>query len=129
MEWVYVYKNVNSEEIGYVGRSKNELRCSKRITEHRCEPWHKAGPWKLYFIPCLNRAESEAIETELINRYNPCGNRDKKGWGLFLEDLQSLDKLGMHISEDAIYGPPETLASLLERISMQITTELERIKK
>lgn len=81
-EWVYVYINKDTKEVGYVGRAKNAKRCARRIIEHRSDTWYSCGEWEIAFCPCLNRYESETMETVFINMYNPKWNKDKKGWGL-----------------------------------------------
>lgn len=80
-EWVYVYVGKKSKEIGYIGRAKSAARLARRIIEHRSDEWYKSESWDARFYPCLNRYESETLETILINRYEPKWNKDKKGWG------------------------------------------------
>lgn len=85
MEWVYLYQDIETQKMAYIGRSNTPEGCAGRIRSHAKEAWHGDKDWLLYFCPCKNRAESEAIETELINRFKPTANKAKKGWGLFLE--------------------------------------------
>ena len=81
-EWLYAYIGKDSGKVGYVGRSKNIKRCAIRLCEHKRDPWYSSEEWEWAFWPCLNRYESETLETIFINRYDPKWNKDKKGWGL-----------------------------------------------
>lgn len=93
LEWVYIYVGEDSGSVGYVGRSKNAKRCAERLASHRREEWYSSERWIVYFCPCLNRNESESIETELINRHNAKWNKDKRNWGTFLEDEIDINKM------------------------------------
>ena len=82
MEFVYLYRDLNDGKYKYIGRSKNEGRLYRRLQDHGRESWYGTSDrWEISVIGCINRAASEATETELINRYDPEYNRDKKGWG------------------------------------------------
>ena len=81
MEWVYAYIDKKTGEAGYIGRAKNAKRLVRRMKEHQSDEWFGKGKWNIYFYPCINRWESEDMETILINKHNPRYNKDKKGWG------------------------------------------------
>lgn len=85
-EFVYVYVDMNTEEVAYIGRVKSPKRAGARIHDHRCEKWYHKGEYAIAFIPCVGRWESEWLETLLINRYEPKYNKDKKGWGRPIDD-------------------------------------------
>lgn len=83
--FVYVYVNLDTDEIAYIGRVDSPHRGGMRLHDHRCESWYKHNKYAIGYIACLNRLESETVETELINRYDPKYNKDKKGWGLWID--------------------------------------------
>lgn len=93
MEWVYIYKDNEDGRILYVGRAGNNRACKDRIHAHKREEWTWGKSMHLYFCPCRNRAESEALETEYIHRFAPSINKDKKSWGGLLEDIPPLNAL------------------------------------
>lgn len=111
--FVYVYVDMSTEEVAYVGRVDSPCRGGRRLHEHRCEKWYHRGEYAIAFIPCLNRFESETIETQLINRYSPKYNKDKKGWGLPIDDNPegwgNINNLG-YVSEKAMDEVGITLA-------------------
>lgn len=84
--FVYIYVEVDTEEVAYIGRVDSPRRAGARIHDHRCEKWYHGVDYAVAFIPCLNRFESEMLETVLINRYDPKYNIDKKGWGRSVDD-------------------------------------------
>ena len=106
LEWVYIYIGKNSKEVGYVGRAKNSSRVEKRVVEHRKEAWYWSEEWELKFCPCLNRCESEYLETIYINKLHAKYNKDKK-YTMILsksgDNILYADK-GIDITNDVIAG-------------------------
>ena len=127
LEWVYMYFNKNTHNFGYIGRAKNSNRCAIRIMEHRSEEWCKDKDWTIAFCPCLNRTESEMMETLCINTYHPNVNKDKVGWGLLL---------GCHIPEvvdlpqikESERKPVAYIQSFLETYEREILSTIKDFK-
>ena len=101
-EWVYVYIGARSGHVGYIGRAKNAERCMKRIFEHRRDNWYLTEKWDVAFIPCINRFESETLETIYINKYHPLWNIAKTGWGLPEHDDSVDIRFLQHIKENSL---------------------------
>ena len=123
LEWVYIYIGKNSKEVGYVGRAKNSSRVEKRVVEHRKEAWYWSEEWELKFCPCLNRCESEYLETIYINKLHAKYNKDKVGWGVMLDNLVAdLDDLPGINCESNIYFTTYggQLKNLLEKWEKEI---------
>ena len=126
-EWVYIYTESDTGELGYVGRAKNAQRCARRIFDHRRDEWYDTAEWDVAFAPVINRFESEIAETILINKYHPKWNRDKTDWGMpvwggFWSDLTPND-FSQRIPEK-LCGSAELLLTGLLKIEELTREEL-----
>lgn len=71
----FVYKYVINNEIVYIG--KNDTNLHNRICQHndnRADKLYQARDnphTKIFYIQLANRAESDGLETLLINKYKP----------------------------------------------------------
>ena len=123
LEWVYIYIDAYGNA-GYVGRAKSTKNCYSRLRSHRKEHWYSTKDWWVIFWPCVNRCESEYIETILINLLHPLWNVDKVDWGLLTTTFPNLDDLPIYHEMVADY--PNIFYQHLEPIEKEI---LENIKR
>lgn len=123
LEWVYVYIEKDTDEIGYIGRAKNSKRVARRILEHRREEWHDSGSWVLALWPCINRCESEYLETVLINTLFPKYNKDKVGWGTMIDSNPPQLEEMIQIDEANIYYH-ELLTNCLDEYESKLKAEM-----
>lgn len=77
----FVYSYEKDGKIEYIGKAKNCRRLMRRLLEHK---WNDGLPYSEYTVKYLyfpNEAIADAVETDLINFWNPSRNSAKKGWG------------------------------------------------
>ena len=79
----YVYKYVYNGEIIYIGINNTNL--IDRLDQHgkcgdniRKEAWDELNASEIYYIKLLNQVMTDVVESELIRRYKPKYNIDKK---------------------------------------------------
>lgn len=105
LEIVYVYIEPETGEVVYVGRAKSLRRFVARVDDHTRDRWGRGKRFEIRYIGVETRALSEALETDLINIYNPKYNVAKKGWGLTYEigkmhDITKYNVMTQHMYED-----------------------------
>lgn len=76
---IAVYCLWDKEERIYIGRTNN---LKNRLYQHRKDSEDDVFDWKLNvnnitYFKCSNVADSDIIETYLINKFNPIYNKDK----------------------------------------------------
>lgn len=84
----YIYKYVLNNEIIYVG--KNNTNLIERINQHAAEERFAQynGDIEIYYIEVTSGFTSEALETLLIQKYQPVMNTEKKGEKLMIEFVE-----------------------------------------
>lgn len=84
----YVYKYVLNGEIIYIGKTDAGLQ--NRLNQHGKpgdniprEGWDEINASMIYYMPMVNEIMADVVESELIRRYKPKYNKDKKesAWG------------------------------------------------
>lgn len=113
-EWVYIYRDIESKRIDYIGRSSNTHTFVNRIRAHKKDKWFVDNKYELLVCPARCRAESEAFETELINVYNPKYNIDKKGWGSIGIEMIDIDKFIVIKHVEIVLQDPMRITKVLD---------------
>lgn len=78
-----VYKYVYNDEIIYIG--KTDISIIKRLSQHGKSGdnidekyWNQINNSKIYYCKLANKCMCDVVESELIRRYKPKLNKDKK---------------------------------------------------
>lgn len=133
-EWVYVYIGAQTHRVGYVGRAQSASNCVNRLRDHFRDEWINVEPWEVVLYPCLNRFESEHIETVLINKYSARYNKDKCGWGLpldeFFPDLEGANGFPIDLDNPPFYADLYYVKSAtIERMLIEMEEREQELRK
>lgn len=128
MPFVYKYVNRNTDDVEYVGISRDKERLYKRFADHSRDPWYEPFKYDIYYSEVASQTDAEALEGHFIAHYgsDKFYNKAKAKWGecsfapyvewsKYDPDSRIFNRTGLEKRLRALWGRMNSLEYEMER--------------